>query len=258
MTNERIRWSHDELIVAFNLYCRTPFGRLHKANPDIKFLALKLGRTPSSIAMKLVNFASLDPVQKARNIKGLANASKEDLKIWDEFNSDWSRLAFESQKAFLAITGKESDQKSLPDVNLDSLSLRTEEVRSVKVRLVQSFFRETVLASYGSQCALCQLPIRELLIASHIIPWSQKVDRRADPTNGISLCALHDRAFDRGYIAIDNSFKILVSSQLKTALPQPLHRIGLIEIEGIMVNLPKKFSPDKVAIRYHRETIFRP
>jgi len=31
-------------------------------------VAQKLGRTPSSLAMKLCNFASIDPVQNARGI----------------------------------------------------------------------------------------------------------------------------------------------------------------------------------------------
>lgn len=257
MKSSNRRWVRGELILAFNLYCRTPFGRLHKSNPDIIWLASKLNRTPSSIAMKLVNFASMDPAHKARNVKGLSNASKEDRKIWDEFNSNWEKLAYESQLSFLEINEKEGITTSIPDV-IDYSSLKTEEFRSIKVRLVQNFFRESVLASYGSQCALCQLAIRELLIASHIIPWSEKAERRADPTNGISLCALHDRAFDRGFIAIDDSFKVLVSNQIKTALPSPLHRIGLLEIEGTKVNLPSKFLPDKVALNYHRENIFRP
>lgn len=256
-TSDRKRWVRDELIVAFNLYCRTPFGRLHKTNPDIIRLASKLNRTPSSIAMKLVNFASMDPSHKARNVKGLSNASKEDRKIWDEFNSDWEKLAYESQMAVLEINEKEGVPISAPDVSVDYSSIKTEEVRSVKVRLVQSFFRESVLASYGSQCAICQMAIREFLIASHIIPWSKKAERRADPTNGISLCVLHDCAFDRGFIAIDDSFKVLVSRQVKINHPSLLHKIGLVEIEGKNIFLPSRFSPDKAALTYHREIIFR-
>lgn len=50
-------WTRDELLIAFNLYCRTPFGRLHRGNPDIIAMAELLGRTPSSVSMKLCNFA---------------------------------------------------------------------------------------------------------------------------------------------------------------------------------------------------------
>ena len=59
-------WTRDELLVAFNLYCKTPFGRLHQRNPEIIRLASALGRTPSALAMKLVNFASLDPASATK------------------------------------------------------------------------------------------------------------------------------------------------------------------------------------------------
>ena len=55
------RWTRQQLKLAFHLYCQLPFGRLHRRNPEIVDLAELLGRTPSAVAMKLVNFASLDP-----------------------------------------------------------------------------------------------------------------------------------------------------------------------------------------------------
>ena len=66
-------WTRDELILAINLYCKLPFGRLHRSNPEVIHLAELIGRTPSSIAYKLVNFASLDPSLQARGIKGASN-----------------------------------------------------------------------------------------------------------------------------------------------------------------------------------------
>lgn len=74
-------WTRDELILAANLYCKLPFGRLHRLNPDVINLASLIGRTPSSVAFKLVNFASLDPSLKARGIKGASNAGKLDRMI---------------------------------------------------------------------------------------------------------------------------------------------------------------------------------
>ena len=71
-------WSRDELLLAFRLYCRTPFGRLHYRNPEIVELAKLIGRTAGSAAMKACNFASLDPAQQARGIRGLKGASQAD------------------------------------------------------------------------------------------------------------------------------------------------------------------------------------
>ena len=60
-TSVRRPWTRAELIAAFNLYCQLTFGKLHKSNPQIVLLARLLERSPSSVSMKLVNFASLDP-----------------------------------------------------------------------------------------------------------------------------------------------------------------------------------------------------
>ncbi len=84
-------WTRHELILAFNLYCRIPFGRLHKGNPEIVSLAQNINRTPSAVAMKLVNFASFDPVHQARQITGLKNASRADREIWNEVFKKFAR-----------------------------------------------------------------------------------------------------------------------------------------------------------------------
>jgi hypothetical protein len=72
------------LLIAFRLYCRTQFGRLHYRNPAIIELAPLLARTPSAVAMKACNFASLDPVQRARHIAALGNVSRADRALWEE------------------------------------------------------------------------------------------------------------------------------------------------------------------------------
>lgn len=98
-------WNREELMLAINLYCKTPFGRLHKGNPDVVKLAHLLGRTPSALAWKLVNFASLDPSLQARGIKGARNSSKLDKEIWNEFYNNWENLAFESEMLFYIKKG---------------------------------------------------------------------------------------------------------------------------------------------------------
>lgn len=55
------RWTRAQLKLAFYWYCQLEFGKLHSRNRDIIELAQLIGRTPGAVAMKLVNFASLDP-----------------------------------------------------------------------------------------------------------------------------------------------------------------------------------------------------
>ena len=251
-------WTREESLAAFGLYCHLPFGKLHRHNPDIIAFARSVGRTPSAVAMKLVNFASLDPIQQQRNIRGLSNVSRSDRELWLEFASNAEKIAFECQQAYedlitgdnkLASTFIASAEKSLPNA--------TDALRMVRVRLVQSFFRDAVLTSYDYKCAICQIDLVELLTASHIIPWSHNVERRADPRNGLSLCAIHDRAFDRGLLTIDTNFKIVLSAKAKQPTVNPMCLFALQGIEGEMITLPKRFPPDPAALEYHRDKVFQ-
>lgn len=248
-------WSRDELLIAFNLYCKTPFGRLHRHNPEIVQLATRLRRTPSAVAMKLSNFASLDPAHQRRNIAGLKNASQGDREIFDEFSSDWERLAFESEQAADRLASRAKTPNDSAD-EICAPELPTEREQLVRVRLVQRFFRAAVLASYGHRCAVCRIAIPELLNASHIIPWSADISKRADPTNGLAMCAFHDRAFDRGLVTVDESMRVLVAKKLFVDEPPRLHKVGLLQISGKHILLPDRFLPDKVALLFHRENIF--
>ena len=251
----RRAWTRDELLVAFNLYCKIPFGRIHKENPEIIKLASYIGRTPSSVAMKLVNFASLDPIQKQRNIKGLSNASRADRLIFEEFARNWNKTALESE---IKIDQFKSSDHKLNNRAKDIKTPKghTETSRLVKVRKVQNFFRTSVLISYFFKCAMCDLAVSELLNASHIIPWKDDEKRRADPTNGISLCTLHDRAFDRGLVSIDDDLKIIISSSLQIKTENNVHQYAFLCIQGKKLSTPNRFAPDRKALEYHRKRIF--
>ncbi len=255
MSTKRRNWTRDELIVAFNQYCRMPFGQIRHQNPIIIQLARSIDRTPSALSMKMCNFARLDPGHQKRNVGGLSHGSKADGEVWNEFHANWEELALESQLALQRFeSGAVPDgQRELPVIPSDKPS---EATRQVKVRLVQRFFRESVLSSYDYACTICELRLPKMLNASHIIPWSQDPARRADPRNGLSLCAFHDRAFDRGLITLDEQFRVNVSEQARTQDPPKFHRVGLLEIENRPINLPERFHPAPEALAYHRENIF--
>lgn len=277
MAVERRAWSHDELLVVFRLYCRTPFGRLHQHNPEIIHLAELIRRTPGAVAMKACNLASLDPRQQARSIKALSNVSRADRDLWNTFMIDSVGVAQEAEVAYAAVTGKEIEdylpelvyleeeggdkRESRKRVFSDKLIVpdgATEKDVILKTRRVQSFFRAAVLTSYNSRCALTGLAIPELLNASHIIPWSVDEKRRADPRNGICLNAFHDRAFDRGLIAFDENLRVIVSSSISQIEECDIHQNQLVEISGRPLRLPERFLPEKEALEYHRKHIYRP
>jgi len=249
-------WSHDELVVAMNLYCKLPFGQLHARNPIIVRLAGELGRTPGSLAMKLCNLASLDPVQQARGISGLSGVSAADRAVWDEFHQNWERLAFESERLLAQLEGKRVGAEA--EISEDELPREgLERDRVVKQRVNQRFFRSAVMAAYGSRCCITNLALPDLLIASHIVTWAEDRANRVNPRNGLCLNALHDRAFDRGFITVSTDLKVLTSPVLKRTPIEPTTIRFLLDYEGAAIRLPERFLPDAALLEWHRRKLFR-
>ena len=71
---------------------------------------------------------------------------------------------------------------------------------TTRKRLHQPVFRQQVLGAYRSQCAVCSLRHVELLEAAHI----KEDNLGGEPVvpNGVSMCVLHHRAFDKDVIGI--------------------------------------------------------
>jgi predicted restriction endonuclease len=231
---------------------------MHARNPTIIEVAEQLGRTPSSIAMKLVNFASLDSEQKARGIRGLAGHSRADAQIWSEFSLDWGRMTMLSEAELQGLRERSAGKSNANMAPLLSKEdPRTEAERIVMVRTMQSFFRKAVLAAYDSRCCITGTPVRELLVASHILPWGDFPKERLNPRNGLCLTAHFDRAFDRGLISIDESRHLIVSPVLKSYLPNEAIELEFVRREGRPLLSPERFSPDVEFLEYHRNKIFR-
>lgn len=258
LAGSRRVWSEPETLCAFRLYCATPFGRLHQHNPEIIELAEKLGRTPSAVGMKACNFASLDPAHRARGVGGLPNRSKVEEAIWQRFQADSAAVALEAEAAWESLgmpTDGDDPTPTLQDQPAPGLEVPTgpsESSATRSVRLLQGFFRRTVLSGYGHRCALTGLAHRQLLVASHIIPWSADEGRRADPRNGLCLNALADKAFDRGLFTLDDDLSVILAPSLReTDLGGTLaeHLAGW---EGRRLRPPERFEPDGEAVRWHR------
>jgi predicted restriction endonuclease len=96
---------------------------------------------------------------------------------------------------------------------------------------------------------------QRLLIASHIVPWSKDKANRLNPSNGLCLSAIHDRAFDKGLIAIDDDFKIVVSEELMRRDEQFIKDV-LVPLNGKMIELPERFMPSVEFLSRHRADLF--
>lgn len=249
-------WTREELILAMNLYCKIPFGKLHSKNPEIIKLANLIGRTSSSVSYKLVNFASLDPSLKARGIQGASNSSYLDKEIWKEFFNHWDKLPFESEQ-LLAKIERTTVQKlnNIPENELPKEGKTREQI--IRARVNQSFFRSSILASYNNTCCITGIQQTEFLIAGHIKPWSVDEKNRLNPQNGIAINALHDKAFEAGLLTITTDFKIKISSILLKQKKSKSIEEYFLKYNNQDIVLPSRFLPDKKFLKYHNEIRFK-
>lgn len=244
-------WEREELILAFELYCRTPFQKTKANNPEVQRLSNLLGRTPASIARKLGNFGAFDPVLQSAKITGLIHTSKLDREIWNEFHDNWNELVWQANKL----------RNEFGERNAEVAAIKTpkgpsEKFRMTKQRIHQTFFREAVISSYNATCCITGLTISECLIASHIVPWRIAEEHRADPTNGLCLSSTFDRLFDAGLVTITDDFHVQISKalmQIRNSVAQELicsyHRKPLIR--------PSRFMPSTERLSWHRLNIFK-
>jgi putative restriction endonuclease len=107
----------------------------------------------------------------------------------------------------------------------------------VRRRLHQPVFRQRVLLAYESRCALCRLRHPELLDAAHI-----KEDAEGgEPVvpNGVSMCAIHHRAFDAHVLGIRPDYVVQVRADVLTEQDGPTLQHALQGMHGAQLQVPR-------------------
>jgi predicted restriction endonuclease len=127
--------------------------------------------------------------------------------------------------------------------------------REVNVRDKQKIFREKVLNNFNRCCCLTGETTEELLIASHIIPWSKGEDNRVDPGNGLCLSWVYDKLFDRGYFTLEDDLRIQISPRIKYL--SKLHQKLLIDIGQAEIRKPIQYDLNPQCLEFHRKYIFK-
>jgi putative restriction endonuclease len=251
------KWSRQELILALNLYLKLPFGKMHSGTTEIIQLASLIGRSPNAVAMRLSNFAHVDPYHKNRGIKGLDGGKKQVQPIWDEYVNNRDELLFESE-VILAAKENISINQKFDDILNDIKDVQGEtKVRQVKTRVNQNIFRQIVLANYSNKCAITGIDITDLLCASHIIPWSENEKERLNPENGICLSSLYDKAFDKGYLGIDENYRIVLSPHLMRRKNEDFYQKYFAFLPDAALLKPNKYLPKKEFLNYHYSNKFK-
>ncbi|PQA60146.1 HNH endonuclease [Siphonobacter curvatus] len=125
--------------------------------------------------------------------------------------------------------------------------------QEINIRIKQNVFREKVLKRFNNACCITNITEKDLLVASHIIPWSHNKSTRLDPLNGLCLSILYDKLFDRGYFTINSDLEI-TTIKFTAELSPSLHEI-LLAINGKKISLCGNEIP-KEYLKYHRDNIF--
>ncbi|MGM3304636.1 HNH endonuclease [Anabaena sp. WFMT] len=265
----------DDLIETFKKYWQvmasSPFKGsdfalpfFHLKNDKCKFWHLKYsseyeGGRPQSIPKIRddVNYAFLDDelfslIQDESTRKELIDAlvsswlSSDENEIGEilKINENFQNESLEQE----TITESTDTLKTIPKWSLKKTLIRN------------AFFRKAIVSVYENRCAFCGLKVtktgnQNIVDGAHIKPFSAFYDSRIH--NGIALCKNHHWAFDRGWFAVDDKYKIIVSKELEEVSP---HARTITEFHGEILILPKveKYFPDIEALQWHRHYIFQP
>lgn len=247
-------WTKEQLILTVNLYSKIPFGQMHRGNPDVIELAQLIERSPSAVALKLGNFASFDTKLQERGVGGLPNASKLDALVWNEYMENWDEQFFESEKILAAKRHTTIEKEYAVDLENLPPVIGVEKQRLVMIRVNQSQFRKIVLSNFNNQCCITGINMPQLIVASHIVPWSKDERNRLSPQNGLALNALHDKAFDKHLITITEDLKIKISNKFYKHKDVPSIKQNFIDYDGKSLLVPKKFYPNIEFLKIHNDS----
>ena len=246
----RNNWIREELIAALNLYVKLGFTKINAQHPKVIALAKTLGRTPSAVSFKLANFARLDPELQKRGVRGMSHGSDGEKLVWNEFYNDFEKLA-EISEPILAEFKKVSIEESVGIPTYDLPHEGRERDALIKQRVNQNFFREMILGLYRDTCCITGIHIPQLLIAGHIMEWSKDNKNRMNPTNGLCLNMLHDKAYEKGLISITPDYEIKISSVLKDQKKNETIQAYFIRYENQKITLPHNYLPSPDFLNKH-------
>lgn len=133
--------------------------------------------------------------------------------------------------------------------HLDNTPNKTEREGLVTSRVGQGAYRKSLLFRWEFKCAVTYYSKKEILIASHIVPWKDSNDEeRLDVDNGILLSPTYDALFDRHLISFENNGKIIFTDAITKS------DISLIGVTG-NEQIQKLTDGTKMYLEKHRQLI---
>lgn len=178
-------------------------------------------------------------------VPGVIHVKDDNIRTFESENGPldaWFDIPY-SQEGFTGLLGHLHD-----DMPSDYSSSDIPVV--AKRRRQHAWFAAQVKKNYGNACAMCGITEPDFLIAGHIVAWSEDENNRLNPANGLCLCVLHDRAFERGYLILDEALHIRMNPRIS-----PDSRLGMYlkDVVGRRLQLPRAHPPDSNLLKRHRD-----
>lgn len=115
---------------------------------------------------------------------------------------------------------------------------------------IQNIFRNNLITNSDAKCAFCDISITQMLIASHIIPYSEcdNTNDAINSNNGLLLCPNHDFLFESGNNLTVNADtgEIIISYKYR--------KYGFFnDLEGVIIDEKLLNNERRNYLRYHNE-----
>ena len=191
------------------------------------------------------------PNQRSYPLKNFCSAALRSLKEYIQYEHDMN-----AADAIVARKHNPQDISKCLIKHFDISKEGSDVLSLAKHRKGQNYFRHMVLTNYGGRCALTGIDIPQLLLASHIIPWTDNKEERLNPCNGICLSALYDRAFDQGLIGFDSNYHTILSIRIKENEGKEYYDKYFAPIANKELTMPSIYKPDIRFLEWHMDEIF--
>jgi putative restriction endonuclease len=171
------------------------------------------------------------------------SSNKDDIGDILQVNQDFENVA----QAETEISGIAGNIEAEPRFYLTKSAVRN------------AIFRKSVVHTYDYKCAFCRLKVirnltQNIVDGSHIKPFSKFYDNQIN--NGISLCKNHHWAFDQGWFAIDDNYRIIVANGLEEESPNA-RTMKDFHSETILLPTSDQDLPRLESLEWHRMNVFR-
>lgn len=242
------QWSRDEYIVTLDLYLNHPSIVEDQTDPQIREVASLIDRSPGAVALRLANYRHIDPTSS----QGMSHVSQGCRQIWEEYHGKNHELAIEAERARARFSDTAEISTGQNAGSQEDEARTDEALTEALTRLGQGEFRELVFDRYGRQCLICDISEPGLLVAAHILPWSEFENERGDPNNGLVFCHNHHRAFDLGMFTVSGEYEVVARPDFSpegTYLTQTI-----LERDGVRISFPNE-PPSTEYLKEHNNRL---